>query len=107
MGRDPKGNEYSNHPLSGAMLVSGRVSHKAICLKKRRDVFYEANVFFEAEPPPLLSLFYLPKAPRDLVFFFQRNQDLPKPSEAKAAYADIPEGAEEAVFVCGFSGFFW
>ena len=25
MGRAPKGKEYSNHPFSGAMLVSGRV----------------------------------------------------------------------------------
>ncbi len=25
IGRAPKGNKYSNHPFSGAMLVSGRV----------------------------------------------------------------------------------
>ena len=30
IGRAPKGNEYSNHPFSGAMLVSGRVQWRIV-----------------------------------------------------------------------------
>ena len=37
IGRAPKGNEYSNHPFSSAMLVLGRVPKNAI---------FEGSCFF-------------------------------------------------------------
>ena len=41
MGRATKGNDYSNHPFSGAMLVSGRVR----CLPKNAVVCFCDNFF--------------------------------------------------------------